>query len=317
MEKKSRQLDIFLKLTSEGELSPEHLTQEYDISERTLYRDLKEIRFVLDLNKTGELYFNSDRNTYSLKLMQSQTLNLAEIVSISKILMNSRAFSKNEITHILTNLQAPLSHEQQKAYKKIVAEELEFYQPLTHNKDLLPLISDFIGYITRRETIRFNYSRSDQQIVTRENQPVSLFFSEYYFYSLFYSEKNSSHYPYRLDRFEDNIMVTKTNRMSPKIKLNEPEYKKNTHYMFSSGKTIQAKYKYWANTEVALDYFPNSKVIKEKNHGDDYAIIQTRAKDSGFLMWVMSQSDQIEIIEPLSLLNKVKEKIAKMSARYQ
>lgn len=316
MSKQNRQFNIFFDLLNSKQFTLSDLSQKYSISKRSCFRDLKEIKETLSEKQIGELILDNDYKTYHIKLTNNQNLTLEEVVSISKILLHSRAFSKIEMNHLINNLQTALSDEEKKVSQFIIKDELTFYQPLTHNKALLPLISNFISYIYNRNTIQFHYKRSDYVVTTRENQPVSLVFSEFYFYAMFYSEKNNTHIPYRLDRFSNQMTVTKTNKIQKKIELNESRYKKETHQMFSSGKLITAKFNYWANDDVVLDYFPKSTIIKKKQDSNDFSIIKTSAYDTGFIMWALSQGDYIEILEPISLVNNFKKKVSDMYHLY-
>ena len=317
MKKNTRSIEILIALYTGEEVSLTSLLERYQVTERTIYRDIKDLREALQEFTEAEVIFNTQRNTYQLKTTRQTNFTIEEIVSISKILINSRAFVSTEIKQIIEKLQATLSEEEQKINKLMINDELNHYKSLRHQRELLPVIRDFIHYIHDRQTIQFHYFRSDQQLVARENLPVSLFFSEFYFYAMFYSEKRRKHFPYRLDRFDNDIVVTKQKTYQQQGQLNDHEYRERTHLMFSSGHNQTIKFKYWEKDEVPLDRFPNAEIIKEKITVDDYSIIQVEAYDNGAMKWFLSQGQNVEIIEPLSLVRKMQAEIESMLSHYQ
>ena len=154
---------------------------------------------------------------------------MEEVLTISKVLLESRAMTKNELEKVINHLLDELSFDSSKIIRKLLANELICYYPLKHQEKLLKLISNFTHYITKQIVLNFDYQKNRGEIVTREGLPVSLFFSEYYFYVLLYNPTYQKYLYYRLDRF---IKIKETNKkikIPYKDRLEDSQLRKKKH----------------------------------------------------------------------------------------
>lgn len=313
-----RQLALLIRFYQGERLSLRDIQLDYETSERSIYRDIKELRQILLEYTSDQLILNKQEKVYELIKTTKTDFNLAEIISISKILLSSRAYSPNEIKTITNKLVSQLNNEDKKMVQFINDNELMHYEPLQHGKDILPAISRFSNFIYNHQEIAFDYTRSDEKTVSRTNRPVALFFSEMYFYVMFYSKNNARHYSYRLDRFQGDIQLTGNNHIDKSQELEDGVFRKNAHYMMTSsnnGRTI--RFNYWGLPAVPLDVFPNSKIIEEKKFDEDCTTIELVAFESSAKKWFLGQGNLVEVLSPLSLRKSMIEEIEKMMGRYK
>ncbi|HBI61484.1 MAG TPA: hypothetical protein DDY31_09770 [Lachnospiraceae bacterium] len=107
--KSNRVLFLYSRLLFGWRLRKSELTEEFGVSEKSIQRDFETIRDFLDRKMVGEgfggrlVYVYLDKAYY---LEQDNGMNLlnAEILAITKILLESRAFTKQEIDSILEKL---------------------------------------------------------------------------------------------------------------------------------------------------------------------------------------------------------------------
>lgn len=313
MNSNQRILEIFFLLYQGEKIYIDELVLRYQVSKRTIQRDLSSIKDAIDNTISNELtlIYNANHRYYSIKKMNQ--LAMEEVLTISKVLLESRAMTKNELEKVINHLLDELSFDSSKIIRKLLANELICYYPLKHQEKLLKRISNFTHYITKQIVLNFDYQKNRGEIVTREGLPVSLFFSEYYFYVLLYNPTYQKYLYYRLDRF---IKIKETNKkikIPYKDRLEDSQLRKKTHFMYA-GKEITFTFRFWGIIEAALDKLPTSKVIKDFD--DTSVLIEATAYDTGVIMWLLSQGANVQVTSPPSFVEKIQTEIEKMQKRY-
>ncbi|MDT2659230.1 WYL domain-containing protein [Enterococcus hulanensis] len=312
MNSNERIMDIFISLYQGEDISITKASKKYSTSIRTIQRDLATIISATHTNKSEpELTIESIDGTYSLKKLDH--LLPQEVLAIGKILLESRALTKDEIEKIITNLLDELSEETSLIIKQTIANELLNYYPLKHQENLLQLIWDFTQYISDKTVISFDYQKNRGEIVQRKGLPVSLFFSEYYFYVILYNPTYQSYLSYRLDRFLEIQSTSDKIKIDYKDRLKDSELRKKIHFMYA-GKEVTFTFRFGGIIEAALDKLPDSKVIKK--YEDNSVVIEATAYDTGVIMWLLSQGSNVQVLSPPSFVDKIKKEIQNMQRRY-
>ena len=103
--KNQRVLDIYLRLLNNREVNRKKLALEYQVSERSIHRDISDLRnFLISTNNLSEIVYDEKTNGYILKNEDNQKLTNSEILAVCKILLDSRAFVKSEMVGIIDKL---------------------------------------------------------------------------------------------------------------------------------------------------------------------------------------------------------------------
>ena len=91
----------------------------------------------------------------------------------------------------------------------------------------------------------------------------------------------------------------------------------NEHIYICGGESINAKFKIKANNRQALtfviDWFGKAKIGKDE-HGD--YIVDVKVNRQAFVYWAMQYIDDIEVLKPQSVRNKIAEKCKKAAEQY-
>ena len=128
---------------SRGEvLRKESLVCAFNVTPKTVQRDIESLRKYLFENGEGELCYDRKNVCYYLERKSGGQLAEKEIFAICKILIESRAFNKNEFNNLIQKLLLQLSPEQRMLVEARIGNERVNYLPLCHNK---PLIDTQIG----------------------------------------------------------------------------------------------------------------------------------------------------------------------------
>ena len=105
-DKAERVLDIYTKLLEGQLVNKVQEAKEYGVDERSIQRDIDSIRSFLDaqIERTGiinTVVFDRVQKGYRLEQNYRLKLKNSEILAICKILLDSRAFTKTEMTTLI------------------------------------------------------------------------------------------------------------------------------------------------------------------------------------------------------------------------
>ena len=303
-----RLLELYDRLLKNEDIDIKKYAKENNINIRTAERDIRTIRnFLAKKNKT-ELIHNSKKKKYQLTYTEdSVNLTKSEILAISKILLASRAFLKDEISLIIDKIVKQCgSEEDLKSIQNLLKNEKFHYVELQHKKSFINNIWDLGAAIKNKQRIEMLYKDKNGEIKKRIVEPVGLMFSEFYFYLLaniqntskekkLEMKSNSSPTVYRVDRIvEFKVLNEKYTSIFYKTRFQEGEFRKQVQFM-TGGKLRKLKINCLPYlVEALLDKIPTAKI--EKKNGDTY-LISAKVYGNGIDRWMFGQEGINEVIE--------------------
>ena len=304
--KNQRILDIYLRLLNNREVDRKKLAQEYGVSERSIHRDISDLRnFLLSTNNLSEIIYDDKTNGYILYNEDNQKLTNSEILAVCKILLDSRAFLKSEMTSIIDKLiKQCIPKESYLKVSKLIENEKFHYMELQHKKEFLENLWEIGEAVQKHLKMEIEYEKVDKSIVKRTILPVGIMFSEYYFYVLAhidgidkekYFENKDDVFPtiYRIDRIQGFKILEEHFPVPYKERFEEGEFRKRVQFM-TGGKLRKLKFKYFGNSlEAVLDKIPTAQVIDEIENG---YLISAEVFGNGIDKWILSQGKDIEMV---------------------
>ncbi len=294
-----RLLSIYERL-NKGELLIKHkMAIEFGVSEKTIQRDIDDLRAYLAETHFSEtevlIKYDKSKGGYFLVRFEREWLTNEEILALCKILLESRAFQREELKGIIEKLMSQVVPNDRSTVNEIVKNELSQYIPLKHNKKLLSPIWDLSKLIKKQEIITFTYTRQDGIVKQRTVKPVAIMFSEFYFYLIGFMADDSKDFPtiFRIDRIA-NLIGTKQHFNIPyKDKFNDGEFRKRVQFMYS-GELKHVKFEFKGpSIEAVLDRLPTAEIIEEKN---GIYTIRAESYGDGIDMWLKSQGGYLKIL---------------------
>ena len=305
--KNQRILDIYLRLLNNREVNRKKLAKEYKVSERSIHRDISDLRtFLVSTNSLSEIIYDDKTNSYVLINEDNQKLNNSEILAVCKILLDSRAFLKEEMITIINKLMKQcIPIENYAKVSKLVENEKFHYMELQHKKSFINDIWELGEAIQNHYKIEVEYMRMDKKKVKRIIQPVGIMFSEYYFYLLGHIENidkdkcfenKEDIFPtiYRLDRIQNYKVLNENFSIIYKNRFEEGEFRKRVQFM-TGGKLRKLTFKYKGNSlEAVLDKIPTAEILEQQ---EEYTVISAEVFGNGIDRWILSQGKDIEILE--------------------
>ncbi len=330
--KNSRILSMYVRLCAGYTIIKPEEAAKYSVDERTIQRDIDDIRAFLDeqkshdVNEHREIVYSRQHGGFVMREGHPSLMSNSEILAVSKVLLDSRAFTKKEISEILDKMIAGCVPEKNvKMVADLIANEKYHYVELHHGKELKELLWNLGEDIKKNRRIEIKYEKlsKERKKTTYIVEPVGILFSEYYFYlNAFINEANDkgeySHkyqYPaiFRLDRIierketGDRFSVIYSNRFE------EGEFRKKIQFMFA-GELLKVRFKYYGlSIDAVTDRLPTAKIIEKK---EDYITFEAEVYGKGIVMWLLSQGKNVEVIKPESLRNEIKKQLQEIIGYY-
>lgn len=311
-DKVMRVLNIYKRLMEGEIINKETEANYYGVTTRSIQRDIDDIRSFMDKENDSAGVINSViydyvNKGYKLEQVYNMKLSNGEILAICKILLDSRAFTKDEMTNVLNKLiESCVAKESKTLVQDLIKNEAFHYVELTHKSEFIDKMWDIGNAIRSCNYIQMEYHRSkDNEIVSRKVKPVAIMFSEYYFYlTAFIDDKKvradfdviNDSFPtiYRIDRIESYKVLPEKFKIPYTNRFEEGEFRKRIQFMFG-GKLQKVKFKYRGNSiEAVLDRLPTAKVL-DKIDGE--YIISAEVFGKGIDIWFRSQGNDVEVIE--------------------
>ena len=311
---KDRLLFMHSRLIEGKVLYKEEEAERFGCSLRSIQRDIDDLRSFFhnqseDSGIVQELIYDRKLKGYRLVPPVRNVLRNDEVFAVLKILLESRAFTKEELYPILDKLvDCCVPREKQRQVNDLIGNEKLHYVEPQHKNAFLAKMWELSEAVKERRQIIINYRRAvlDDKVVTRTLQPVGIMFSEYYFYlvgfivpkdneCIKYKVENDP-FPtiYRIDRIQDYIVTDEHFNVPYQNRFEEGEFRKRVQFMYG-GKLQKIKFYYKGpNIEAVLDRLPTAKILQQDDKG---LLIAAEVFGAGIEMWIRSQGEMVEVVK--------------------
>ena len=305
--KTERILDIYFQLSKGRVLNKKELAESYGVNPRSIQRDLEDIRCYFANNGEYGMQLIYDRTAKGFRLIRTEfdTLTNSQILTVCKILIESRALVKEEmepIIKVLLNNCVP--YKEYDRVSELISNELYHYLEPHHGQKFVDKMWEISSAVYEHKLMRIRYQKlKEPDKVMRIIQPVGIMFSEFYFYLCAYisvSEETPNipkrPFPtiYRIDRIAEYEILDKHFDVPYADRFQEGEFRKRIQFMFG-GELRRLKFRYKGlSIESILDRFPTAEIIE---HNENGWLISAEVYGDGVDMWLRSQGDMVEIIK--------------------
>ena len=310
-DKTNRILSVYTKLINGGIVNKSEEALKFGVNERSIQRDIDNIRTFLDEenvsgNMVNSIIYDRIKKGYRLNQIYKMRLTNGEILAICKILLDSRALTKPEMDEMLSKLiECCVPETNQKLVSELIKNEAFHYIEPHHKNIFIETMWDIGQAVKQCKYIEIDYFRTkDKTVVKRKLKPVAIMFSEYYFYlTAFIDDEDvrkdfdviNDSFPtiYRIDRIKKLKVLDDTFHIPYSSRFEEGEFRKRIQFMYG-GKLKKVKFKYKGPfVESVLDKLPTAQIISEE---DGIYTISAEVFGKGIDMWIKSQGDNIELI---------------------
>lgn len=330
--KNIRILDLYQRLCAGKVINKAEEAQRFGIDQRSVQRDIDDIRAFLDERAVSDgdprqVVYDRQKKGFLLDGFQSPLMTNSEILAVSKILLESRAFSKQEMSIILDKLiSGCVPQKNMKLVSDLLANEKFHYVELTNPVGIQDKLWDIGSDIQQRHLMELTYQRQGEHSapVLRIVEPISILFSEYYFYlNAYIVEKDSSDryvhkydYPaiFRIDRIVSYRLREERFTLPYANRFQEGEFRKRIQFMYP-GRLQKIRFRYTGTSvEAVLDRLPTASILSQDDTG---SVIEAEIYGNGIVMWLLSQGKYVEVLSPEKLRQDMTQILLDMLDHYQ
>ena len=293
----SRLFRILYYILEKGKVTANELSEKFEVSVRTIYRDIDVISSVgipiyTTQGKGGGIEIAEDF------VLKKSLLSEKEQEQILIALRGLEGINKQYENELLTKLSAFFK------IKNTNWIEVDFTN-WQRSKEYDELFNDIKSAIIDKNIINFNYFSSNEKETSREVKPIRLLFKgwDWYVYA-FCLLRNEFRY-FKLSRIRDLKILDENFEESFEdvVLIKEMEYKD----------TVRVKLKF--DRKVAFRVYDEMRDIKEDEKGNLYAEIEL-PNDYNLYNYIFSFGESVEVLEPLEIRNQIGDMINKMSKIY-
>lgn len=317
--KNDRMLEIFMRSLRGEAVSVRSLADEYEVSTKSISRDISSIQNFLaehrELMQNAELTYSHKDKVY--RLSNDEFLKNKELFALVKILLGSRALSKDEVLTLIYKLKKFTTVNDREKLDHLIRKEIYHYHEVKSDcPSVIENIWKLIQAIENKQLLTITYFKMNRDEVKRKIKPVSIMFSEYYFYLIAYMADDAEYKPkyFRIDRISAITEHREQFTLDKKFDFDEGDLREKNQFMFP-GENIKIRFEFSGlSLQAILDRLPTAKVV-EKN--GNVSIIEAEVNyGRGIIMYLLSQGSWVKVISPVCLIDDMKEEIEKMRSLY-
>ena len=310
-DKIERVLQLYAKLADGYVIHKEEEALRFGVNKRSIQRDIDDIRNFLDADaeRTGivnSVVYDRQEKGYRLEQLYSLRLKNSEVLALCKILLDSRAFTKEEMTGMLDKLiTCCVPKSNQKLVKDLISNEEFHYVEPRHKTRFIDTMWKLGQAVRECRYVEIDYYRlKDRAVVHRKVKPAAIMFSEYYFYlTAFIDDKEvqknfdvlNDSFPtiYRIDRIKGMKILNERFHIPYSSRFEEGEFRKRIQFMYG-GRLQKVTFKYSGlDIDAVLDRLPPAKILAEE---DGLYTVQAEVFGKGIEMWLRSQGENVKLI---------------------
>lgn len=313
-----RALSIFFRGLKGEKLTAQRLADEYNVATKSIHRSASDIRTFLadnrDLVGNSDLVYDRSEKCYILKM--DDFLQDKELLAVIKILIGSRAFGKDELLGIINKLKKFVSTSDRELLETLIQKEKYHYCQVKSDCDsVIDNLWRLAGNIKSHREITITYYKMNRDRVEHRIRPVSILFSEYYFYLVAYKAGDKEYNPiyFRVDRIIDIVEHRVRFELDRKHDFDEGELRKKIQFMFP-GKCRTIRFEFTGPSyQAILDRLPTAVIVDKQ---DNKYIIEADVYGDGIKMFLLSQGSWVKVISPQEFVKEMRDEVVKLHKMY-
>ena len=305
-----RMLAITVILLNKDRISARELADRFEVSVRTIYRDVDAISMagIPITSYAGKLggfkiidSFKLDRQLLTMKDMLSI---LTALKGINATLEDSELDNAiDKITCLIPDDKTSLLED----YMQHISIEIH---PWGYRKSQQKYLKKIHNSISGNQIIEFQYENSKCEVRKRKVEPMTLIFKGYAWYLFSFCLYRNDFRLFRLSRMK-NLNVLEE-RFARKEKTHKEYFKE----LYQSTKFVNIVLKFSGKIKLkVVEYFGEESVKIEE---DGNLIVKLRYPEDDYIYSVvLGFEEYAEILEPVYMRDKLKEKVEKILSNYK
>ena len=316
--KQERILEIFFRGMRGEDLSVQRLADEYGVSTKSITRTLNDLKAFLSEHREligyAELQYSYKDKCYRLYL--DEFLSNKELFALAEVLIGARAFSRTELLTFTDKLKRFTTAEGRAQLSELIRKELYVYSEVKHDcESVIDTLWQLINCISEKREISIEYYRMDRNWVTHRLRPLTVMFTDYYFYLIAVKTEGDKDKPvyFRADRIK-HITEHRRRYTSDEVPdFDEGELRRRSLFMWP-GKLRTVTFEFTGpSVQAVLDKLPTARIIERQ--GKKF-IIEAEVYGDGIRMWLLSQGSWVKVLAPDEFVDEMRTEIERMREMY-
>ena len=296
-----RLLAIVLLLLNRRKITAQELSERFEVSVRTIYRDIETIDAagipVVSHQGVGGGFAIMD--SYRL---EKQLLSPEEIMAMVSVLRGvGDALGDEQVRHSVRKMEGLVSKDAAHRWSDEVCVELSPWAYRGHQDALLETVRKAIA---ERHRVRFTYRNSAGETIDRVVEPMTLVFKGAAWYLFGYCLVKSDYRLFRLSRIRDLFVTAERFERKP---YHYAAYAKRVSALEVTASKVVLKFQPKMRFLVE-DSFPEEQI----EHQADGTLMVRASLPMGdwTVQWLQSFGDQVMVLEPSMLRDALVERLA-------
>ena len=319
-EKQDRIIEIFFRGLRGEDLSVAKLATEYQVSAKSISRYIGNLKNFLadhrDLVGNTELVYSQQDHCYRLNM--EEFLTNKELFALVEVLIGARAFSRMELLEIVDKLRRFSSVQDRPKLQELIRRELYHYPEVKHDcESVEATLWQLVTVISERREISIEYYRMDRQLHIYHLRPVSIMFTDYYFYLIAYKSTDTENVPqyFRVDRITRLSFHRKHFTDLDAPDFDEGLLRKRSLLMWPGKlRTIQFEFN-GPSIQAVLDKLPTAQIIDRM--GGERFLVEAEVYGDGIKMWLLSQGHWVKVLSPPDFVKEMRNEIEILHRMYE
>lgn len=312
LKKLDRVTAILTQLQSKPVVRAQDLAEKFDVSIRTIYRDIKTLENagIPIVGEAGNGYSLMDG--YKLPPVMFTKEEVLSFITAEKLMQKfSHQSLGNHYQTAMEKVRSVLRYSDKSLIQNI-EKQIDVFNFHTHSenslKNVIPIILESIAEKTQ---LNIEYQTVDSRVTNRTIEAVGIFFEFNFWYIMAFCTLRKDFRQFRVDRI---LEISKTQHPFLQEYGQINDYRKR-----SNGNKVKARL---LVDKKIMAHLANSKkyygLIEEAETDNGVELVfETEWIDEGFPRWVITFADYATVLEPESLRTKLNELLVKMIARHQ
>lgn len=256
----------------------------------------------------------------------SRTFDRSEVSFLVDAIFSSKSIPGNQAKELADKVSSCLSKHDRKSYDYLVkSEDIS----RTDNKEVFYNIEIISEAIRKNKWVGFRYREYNKDGIRTTKfhgyvyhcSPCYLVSNYGHYYLIAYRPKYDSISTYRIDFMQDVEIMNERDRLDPKEMKEFKKYKSiseyiNEHIYLFGGEAVKVKMEVLKSSSLSAvyDWFGNNAKV----HKDGESLIaEVKCDEQAFLYWALQYESEIRVLEPQSLIDKLKETAQRISEKYK
>lgn len=318
-DKIERVMELFFRAMKGESLSVQKLAFEYHVSTRSITRDINSLKAFLaehyELFGNADFEYSSVNHCYTLKM--DHFLSNRELLAVTKVLIGSRAFNNQNLLELIKKLKMNTTAADRARLDQLIRKELYHYNEIGSDcQNVIDHVWRLTDCIEARNTITITYHKMNRAQVERKIIPVSIIFSEYYFYLIAYKcDTDTPNTPiyFRVDRITNITIHREKFTLTKEQNVDEGILRQKSQFMWP-GPSRRIRFEFSGpSVQAILDRIPTARVIDRL---EGKCVIEAEVFGTGIKMFLLSQGAWVKVLAPEEFVLEMKEEIIKMQSLY-